>query len=123
MIKGVVNFAYGAVVTLSLHGPAGQTWEIEAVIDTGYNGFLTLPTMTVAELELPFLGPSRAVLTNESVETFNVHEATVLWDGQLRDIEADSTDSTPLVGMLLLDGEDLNLQVRDGGRVVIKAGE
>lgn len=106
-----------------MHGPAGQTREIEAVIYTGYNGFLTLPTVTVAELELLFLGPSQAVLANGSVETFNVHEATVLWDGQLRDIEADSTGSTPLVGMLLLDGQDLNLQVRDGGRVVIKAGE
>ena len=45
-----------------------QTREIEAVIDTGYNGFLTLPTATVAELQLPFLGPSRATLANGAVE-------------------------------------------------------
>jgi clan AA aspartic protease len=118
-----VNAAYEAVVSVSLHGPAGQAREIEAVIDTGYNGFLTLPTATVAELQLPFLGRSRATLANGAVETFNVHDATVLWDGQLRDIEADVMGSTPLVGMLLLDGHDLNIQVRDGGRVVIQAGE
>lgn len=123
MIEGVVNAAYEAVVSVSLHGPAGQAREIEAVIDTGYNGFLTLPTATVAELQLPFLGPSRATLANGAVEIFNVHDATVLWDGQLRDIEADVMGSTPLVGMLLLDGHDLNIQVRDGGRVVIQAGE
>ena len=123
MIEGVVNAAYEAVVSVSLHGPAGQAREIEAVIDTGYNGFLTLPTATVAELQLPFLGRSRATLANGAVETFNVHDATVLWDGQLRDIEADVMGSTPLVGMLLLDGHDLNIQVRDGGRVVIQAGE
>ena len=123
MIEGVVNAAYEAVVSFSLHGPARQTREIEAVIDTGYNGFLTLPAATVAELQLPFLGPSRATLANGAVEIFNVHDATVLWDGQLRDIEADATGSTPLVGMLLLDGHDLNIQVRDGGRVVIQAGE
>jgi len=123
VIEGVVNAAYEAVVTLPLHGPAGRSREIEAVIDTGYNGFLTLPAALVAELRLPFLGPSRAILANGAVETFNVHDATVLWDGQLRDIEADATGDTPLVGMLLLDGHDLSVQVRDGGRVVIQAGE
>ena len=123
MIEGVVNAAYEAVVTLLLQGSAGETREIEAVIDTGYNGFLTLPAAMVAELELPFLGPSRATLANGAVETFNVHDVTVLWDGQLRDIEADATGNTPLVGMLLLDGYELSIQVWDGGRVAIQAGE
>ena len=41
--EGVVNAAYEPVVTLAVQGPAGQTRETEAVVDTGYNGFLTLP--------------------------------------------------------------------------------
>ena len=48
---------------------------------------------------------------------------TVLWDGQPRDVYTYAADSMPLVGMLLLDDHDLNIQVRDGGRVVIQAGE
>ena len=118
-----MNAAYEAIISFTLRGPAGQTRDIEAVIDTGYNGFLTLPTATVEDLQLPFLGPSRATLANGAVEAFNVHDATILWDGQLRDIEADATGSVPLVGMLLLDGHDLNIHVREGGRVVIQAGE
>jgi len=47
----------------------------------------------------------------------------VLWDGQARYVEADAADTTPLLGMLLLDGHDLSVQVRDGGRVVIQAKE
>ena len=43
MIEGVVNAAYEAVIRLSLRGPSGQAREIDAVIDTGFNGFLTLP--------------------------------------------------------------------------------
>lgn len=54
--------------------------------------------------------------------SFDVHEVTVLGDGQPRLIQADATGSAPLVGMLLLDGHDLNIQVKRGGRVVIQAG-
>ena len=54
---------------------------------------------------------------------FDVHYVTVLWDGQPRNIEADATGSTPLVGMLLLDRYHLHIEVVDGGRVVIQARE
>ena len=54
MIEGVVNAAREAVVTISVRGPDGQAREIEAVIDTGYSGFLTLPASLVEDLGLPF---------------------------------------------------------------------
>ena len=122
MIQGVVNAAYEAVVVLTLQGRAGQVRDIEAVVDTGFSGFLTLPTAVAAELELPFAYVGQAFLANDDEVSFDVHEVTVLWDGQPRPIKADATGSTPLVGMLLLDGHDLNIQVREGGRVVIQAG-
>ena len=121
MIEGVVNAAYEAVVTLPLRGQAGQERDIEVVIDTGYNGFLTLPPSLVEELELPLVGPSRATLANGDVENFYVHDVTVLWDGVARDIEADAMGPTPLAGMLLLDKHNLNIDVECGGRVVIQA--
>ena len=58
VIEGVVNADYEAVITLALRGQAGQTREIEVVIDTGYNGFLSLPPALVAELGIPVVGPS-----------------------------------------------------------------
>ena len=121
MIRGVVNAAYEAIVTLSLRGPAGQIQDIEAVVDTGYSGFLTLPTMVVTELGLPFAYVGRALLANDDEVSFDVHDVTVLWDGQPRHIKADATGSTPLVGMLLLDSHDLSIRVRDGGNVLIQA--
>ena len=123
MIEGVVNAAHEAVVALHLLGPEGRTQDIEAVVDTGYSGFLTLPTELVVELGLPFAYMGQAFLANDAEVDFDVHYVTVLWDGQPKDIEADATGSTPLVGMLLLDRHDLSIQVRTGGRVVIQAGE
>lgn len=121
MIEGAVNDAYEAVVALSLQGQEGQSQEIEAVIDTGYSGFLTLPTALVTELGLPFAYIGRALLANDDEVTFDVHDVTVLWDGQPRHIRADATGSTPLVGMLLLDRHNLNIEVDRGGRVAIEA--
>ena len=123
MIQGVVNAAYEAVVALHLQGSEGPTRDIEAVVDTGYSGFLTLPTPLVAELGLPFAYMGQAFLANDAEVHFDVHDVTVLWDGQPRQIKADATGSTPLVGMLLLDRHSLHIDVEDGGRVVIQARE
>lgn len=42
MIEGVVNAAYEPVVVPDGQGPSGQTSEVEATIDTGFTGFLTV---------------------------------------------------------------------------------
>ena len=123
MIEGVVNAAREAVVTLPLQGPAGQTLEIEAVVDTGFNRFLTLPQAVVTELGLAFAGVSRVVLADGSEVILPSYGVTVVWDGQMRDVVAYAADTTPLIGMALLDDRDLSIQVRTGGRVVIQAGE
>ena len=123
MIEGVVNANLEAVVTLTLRGEDGQEREIEAVIDTGFNGFLTLPPALVTELGLPFASTGRATLADGSEAAFDVYDATVLWDGQPRSVESGAVGDAPLVGMSLLDRHDLSIQVRDGGRVVVQPAE
>ena len=72
MIQGVVNAAYEAVVTLPLQDPEGRTRDVEAVVDTGYSGFLTLPPGLVAELGLPFAYMGQAILANDAEVDFDV---------------------------------------------------
>jgi clan AA aspartic protease len=121
MITGTVNVGYEAVVRPRVQGPTGQAHEVDAIIDTGFNGFLTLPPPLVTALGLTRLSRGRALLANGSEELFDIYGVTVLWDGQQQYVEADAVDTTPLVGMSLLNGYDLHIQVAEGGQVVIQA--
>ena len=121
MIDGVVNSAYEAVIPLSLRGPAGQAQEVEAVIDTGFTGFVTLPPSLVAELGLVFIGTSEATLADGSEVSFDAYDVTVLWEGQPRDVLIDEAGTAPFVGVPLLDRHNLNIDVESGGRVLIQA--
>ena len=122
MIQGYVNDAYEAIVPFTLQGPSGQTRDIEAVIDTGYTGFLTLTRDLVNELQLRFRNRDLAILADGREAIFDVYGVTVLWDGNNRYVDAYMSDATPLVGMRLLDGHNRNIEVVNGGRVAIQAG-
>ena len=120
MIEGAVNAAFQAVVTLPLQGPDGQSMEIEAVVDTGFGGTLTLPTSVVTELGLAYRTFDRAILADGSEVTFHIYNVTVMWGGIARFIPAYVADNVPLLGMALLEGHYLGVDVRDGGRVLIQ---
>ena len=122
MIQGVVTAAYEPIVNLTVQGPTGQSREIEAVIGTGFNGFLTLPQNLVTELGLVYRDRGRAILADGSETLLDIYDVVVLWDSHLRNTRASSAATTPLIGMRMLEHHDLNVQVRAGGRVVIEAG-
>jgi clan AA aspartic protease len=121
MIRGVVNADLEAVISLTLRGPGGHEHTIDTIVDTGFNGFLTLPPALVQALGLTRVSRGRALLANGSLELFDIHGVTVIWEDKLRYVEADAVDAPPLVGMSLLEGYDLSIRVAAGGDVVIQA--
>jgi predicted aspartyl protease len=54
MITGTVSSRHEAIVALTVAGPLGERVPIQAVVDTGFNGYLTLSPDLVAALGLPF---------------------------------------------------------------------
>lgn len=121
MITGSVNAEHEAVVRLRLQGPEGQEQDVDAVMDTGFNGFLSLPPALLTAPGCPRIGLGRALLANGSSELFDLHEVVVLWDGQPRTVEADAADTDALMGMSLIDGHELRIRATDGGLVTIEA--
>ena len=78
MIIGVVNAHREATIGLIVQDANGQGHDIEAVIDTGFTGFLTLPIALIAALGLTWRGYASAVLGDGSLQQFDVYAATVI---------------------------------------------
>lgn len=121
MMMGNVNSRREAIIQLLVLGENNQRQSIKAVIDTGYTGFLTLPSAIVDKLGLTWFMQEEGTLGDGSMCMFNVFEASIIWDGQIRPIEINESEADPLIGMGLLEGYELNIQGLAGGEVTIKA--
>jgi clan AA aspartic protease len=120
MIIGVVNAQTEAIIRLPMRAADGRAQEIEAILDTGFNGSLTLPPSVIASLGLRWRTRGLVMLANGTEDYCDIYVATVIWDGSPRNILVEAADTDPLVGMALLYGHDLHMQVIEGGRVVIE---
>jgi clan AA aspartic protease len=119
MITGVVR-SDEARIRLKIRGPRGHEREIEAVVDTGYTGLLTLPPALIAGLRLRWESVDRGMLADGSECAFDVYRGVVVWDHRARRVLIVEADADPLVGMALLAGYELKMRVRSGGKVTIK---
>jgi len=119
MITGIVNADFEAIISLSICDSEGKVYKQEAIIDTGFNGWLSLPPDLIDRLNLKWKRRGRAILGDGSECIFNVYEAVMIWDGDYLTIPIDEADSEPLVGMSLMEGFQLMVQVFEGGNVEI----
>ncbi len=120
MITGFVNDEFEPIIPLSIRRADGTIFKHDASIDTGFNGWLSLPPDLIVELNLRWKRRGRAMLGDGSECVFDVYEATVVWDNALLTIPLDEANAEPLVGMSLMEGYQLTMQVIASGRVELR---
>ncbi len=118
MITGVVT-ANAAMIAVHLVDTNGQIATLDAIVDTGFNGFLTLPLPEIAKLGFAYQGNLEAVLGDGSETMMDMFLGAVRWEGQRREGTVLAAEGTPLVGMDLLSGSRLCLDLINGGPVTI----
>ncbi len=121
MIYGVVNLRREATLPLVVGNSSGQRQAIDTVIDTGFDGFLSLPSETIVRLGLPWTISNTATLADGSETLFDFYTGTVIWDGQYRTIDIAESETEPLLGMAMLYGYRLQVDTVEGGIVKIEA--
>lgn len=119
-ITGKVTADLDAVIALTLRNDTGEAVTTEGVVDTGFNGYLTLSPAIIRQLDLVPFDRVFSTLADGSVVAANVYLVRLLWQGVERIIAAEEAAGEPLVGMQLLLGSKMTLSVRNGGSVVIE---
>jgi clan AA aspartic protease len=121
MMQGIVDQNCEATIRLVVGNANSQRQMIDAVIDTGFTGFLTLPFSVLVDLNLRAYRREEGILGDGSTCIFDVYRGLVIWDGELRRIDINESDTEPLVGMSLLYGYRMQLDAIEGGTVTIQA--
>ena len=119
MITGRVTAQRDATVRLVVLDSTHQPHDVDTVIDTGFNGFLTLPRVMLQTLQLPLAGNRRVTLDDGSTVVLDLYLATVLWDTQPREVLVLAAEGGSLMGMAMLYGHRVILHVVDNGDVLI----
>ncbi len=121
MMQGIVDRNCEAIIRLAIGNAGSQRQMVDAVIDTGFTGFLTLPFSVLTDLDLRAYRREEGILGDGSTCIFDVYRGFVIWDGELRKIDINESDTEPLVGMSLLYGYRMQLDAIEGGIVTIQA--
>ena len=119
MITGQVTANREAVIELEIVSQNQEIERVEAAIDTGFNGYLTLPSDLVNRLNLQLAGNRRATLGDGNTVVLDVYLAKVIWHGQEREVIVLQAEGGPLIGMSLLYGNRVILTIVNGGDVTI----
>jgi clan AA aspartic protease len=119
MIRGTVNVRSEAIVRLRVRGPSGVESDVDMIVDSGFTASLTLPAMMVNALGLARQSGGTAVLADGSVRQFDIFAAEVAWGGTWRSVLVSAVGNESLLGMRLLAGHKLVVEVVPGGLVEI----
>lgn len=120
MIYGVVNLRREATLPLVVGNSSGQREVINAVIDTGFDGFLSLSSEVIDRLGLSWTISNIVTLGDGSQTLFDIYAGTIIWDGQYRSIDIAQSETEPLLGMAMLYGYRLQVDTIEGGTVKIE---
>ena len=120
MMVGKIKANREAVIELEVIGLA-QRAKIEVILDTGFTGYLMLPSDLINHLRLQLIGSRNVILGDGTTVTLDLYRAKVLWHDVERIVYVLQADAELLAGMSLLHGSRLTLDVVTNGNVTIEA--
>ena len=105
-------FAY---VDVNIIGPFGHSITQSALVDTGSNGFVSLPREVVDELGLLLVGFDVVELANAGSENVRVFGGEVTFGQQSRRVPIHSIGDEPTIGTALLRDHKLSIDFAPDG--------
>ncbi len=119
MMQGIVD-GLVARMAVKIRGSDNRFHTIDAIVDTGFDGWLAMPPNSLETLGASWASEGRGILADGSHSRFDIYAVRIMWHGRSRTIPLYELGTEILIGMALLTGSEINLKVRPGGKVTIK---
>ncbi len=119
ILRGIVNSDLEPRLNLRLRGQEGLLYVVDALVDTGYSGEISL-LISVAERlgSVRGLG-GRIVLADGTSITYDSYNVDFEWLGSYRRVTASAMGDDVVIGMGLLYRHALMIEATVGGAVTI----
>jgi clan AA aspartic protease len=119
VIVGEISARREIVFRLSVLDYLGEPHDFSAVLDTGFNDFLTLPQPIIDALQLTYLSSAAVVLGDGSEIQMRRYTARILWGNTERQVAVYAADGVPLIGIAMIYGHDLHAHILDGASATL----
>jgi clan AA aspartic protease len=118
VIEGIVRKRV-PLVSLTVHGER-DSLDVEFLVDTGYTGFLSVPTRLLESIGATAEGPAMVSMADGTLRDVTLYTLNLEWDGDELEVEAVTVEDHPLLGCKMLEGYHLSVEMSEGGEVIIE---
>ena len=119
VIAGSINSNRELVMPIRVLDANQHAHRVEAVVDTGFEGYLSLSPDWISDLGLRFVQHIDMVVATGRIFQVNSYHGIVIWRGQRRPIRILEAEGRPLIGINLLWNSLLTAEITDNGTVNI----
>ncbi len=98
----------------------GDTLTLEFILDTGFNGDLSLPLRVIGRLDADKQAPQVHQIASGEMIVSPSYRLTILWLGRVRTVEAIALEGNALLGTGLLLGTQITIDAVADGEVIIE---
>jgi clan AA aspartic protease len=119
VIQGTRNPNREAIVSIAIRNDNSGEVTTEAVVDTGFNGYISLTREVIERLQLSPFSTAERLLADGTRAVTNLYIARIVWHGRELIVAAEDVEDTCLIGMELLLDNLATFDVRNGGPVTI----
>ena len=119
MPSGFFTSDFEPAIELEVIGPDGAR-SFDAVIDTGFNGGITLPIDWIEDLGLSQAGDEQMVLADGSLTAAPLFDAYVILNETAYDVVVAGASGKPLAGTNLFRGFSLYVEFQANGPVELE---
>jgi clan AA aspartic protease len=120
VIRGQIGANGEPRSNLKIRDASGHTFQFNAVVDTGFNGAISLPPSLLQSLGFTSDAEGTAFLVDGTSISYDIYPVELEWDGIGQRMSIWALGDEPLVGCDLLRGYELRVEFAAPGAVDIQ---